>query len=711
MPIVTFRPNANRKSAGLLNAPLGQIQAFTTTGAPFILPVKDDVLGSSIAAVGDILRLKAFNGTTVLDNWFQVMAADTSPVGYTNFTVERRSGTPGIFPAGAAVVNYKQANQGWIIQTADDVDGPYLSVRTHSGAPWASQTEQVRLGNLRNTFGYGATPIYGLTAGQYNTAGKSWLAVDPTNGFRLGSGTQTRLSMDTTNGLVLRDSTGAIQLQLDMAGSAVFSGNLSAAGGTFAGALSAATGTFAGSLSAATGTFAGSLTAGSGSITGALAIGAGGNIHSVATGLLTNDTGYWLDNSGGTARFRIGSANGTILTNGISWDGTTIRISAKTAAFGFGSTPPTSASAGTGLWLDQTGLYGLKANVVQAKLDAVTGAVTAGVDVVTLDSGGITIVGSKTGLYVPVNSIDFKQTVADGGDIFAHFYGAYSWAANAWGSFVIADTRLLAGEADVYLQALSPTGFQALVGLQAQTVAGKYAYVMPQVDASGFQQVMLQTGTANGCTLIAGSGLVVGSSASAAPLGTIKAQGAITLNGALTWTTDATYDIGAAGATRPRSLYLSGAITAGGAATINGALLWTTDNTYDIGASGANRPNNIYTGSDVFLGGKVFGGGQASSFMWGAYASLAGGSTARQAGPTAGCLGFIFVYDATSGGWGTFFLTGGVHLAQLIAGNMTVTKGTATSINVYWDTVNLRYEIQNTNVAAHTIGVMYLGQV
>lgn len=53
-------------------------------------------------------------------------------------------------------------------------------------------------------------------------------------------------------------------------GNAVFSGNLSAAGGTFAGSLSSATGTFSGNLSAAGGTFAGSLSAASGTFSGTL---------------------------------------------------------------------------------------------------------------------------------------------------------------------------------------------------------------------------------------------------------------------------------------------------------------------------------------------------------------------------------------------------------------------------------------------------------
>ena len=43
----------------------------------------------------------------------------------------------------------------------------------------------------------------------------------------------------------------------------------------------------------------------------------------------------------------------------------------------------------------------------------------------------------------------------------------------------------------------------------------------------------------------------------------------------------------------------AGAIKASAGATINGHSLWTTDNTYDVGAAGATRPRNLYLGSSV----------------------------------------------------------------------------------------------------------------
>jgi len=73
--------------------------------------------------------------------------------------------------------------------------------------------------------------------------------------------------------------------------------------------------------------------------------------------------------------------------------------------------------------------------------------------------------------------------------------------------------------------------------------------------------------------------------------------------------TDATYDIGKTGATRPRDLFLSRNLTVGGTASITGAIvsnLIFTDNTYDIGAAGATRPKDIHLAGDLKAGDQLF---------------------------------------------------------------------------------------------------------
>jgi hypothetical protein len=78
--------------------------------------------------------------------------------------------------------------------------------------------------------------------------------------------------------------------------------------------------------------------------------------------------------------------------------------------------------------------------------------------------------------------------------------------------------------------------------------------------------------------------------------------------------TDATYDIGASGATRPRSLYLSANATlganlvVGGTTTLTGDIisdLLFTDATYDIGKTGATRPRDLFLSRNAVIGGTL----------------------------------------------------------------------------------------------------------
>ncbi|MCH9838389.1 hypothetical protein K0U83_22200, partial [bacterium] len=114
----------------------------------------------------------------------------------------------------------------------------------------------------------------------------------------------------------------------------------------------------------------------------------------------------------------------------------------------------------------------------------------------------------------------------------------------------------------------------------------------------------------------------------AAASGNTVIAGTTSLNGNVTFATDATYDIGASGATRPRDLFLSRNLVVGGTLTLAGGVnlngnvtigdastdtltinstvtsnLIFTDNTYDIGASGATRPRNLFIAGNITAGG------------------------------------------------------------------------------------------------------------
>lgn len=78
----------------------------------------------------------------------------------------------------------------------------------------------------------------------------------------------------------------------------------------------------------------------------------------------------------------------------------------------------------------------------------------------------------------------------------------------------------------------------------------------------------------------------------------------------LLFTPDATYDIGASGATRPRDLFLSRNAVVGGTLSLGGNVvsnLLFTDASFDIGASGATRPRDLFLSRLLDLSGTAAG--------------------------------------------------------------------------------------------------------
>jgi len=93
----------------------------------------------------------------------------------------------------------------------------------------------------------------------------------------------------------------------------------------------------------------------------------------------------------GYMRFRIYSSDVMTFYNGNADITGKLRMPGTSSAIAIGATPPTSASAGTGLWLDRNGFYGLASSVVQIQIDAATGALKAAGGDIVLDSGGLKI--------------------------------------------------------------------------------------------------------------------------------------------------------------------------------------------------------------------------------------------------------------------------------------------------------------------------------
>lgn len=128
------------------------------------LDIKDPPSGhASIFSVGDILRWKVFNGSSVIDNWATVLDTDDNSTHY-SYDIRIESGTLGRIPEGTTIVNYGQAGDGQILLTADLANAPYIDIFTSTVDPWNGVTPHVRIGRLDGLAVVGIEQ-YGMVAG------------------------------------------------------------------------------------------------------------------------------------------------------------------------------------------------------------------------------------------------------------------------------------------------------------------------------------------------------------------------------------------------------------------------------------------------------------------------------------------------------------------------------------------------------------------
>jgi Chaperone of endosialidase len=201
---------------------------------------------------------------------------------------------------------------------------------------------------------------------------------------------------------------------------------------------------------------------------------------------------------------------------------------------------------------------------------------------------------------------------------------------------------------------------------------------------------------------------------------------ALTTN--LLFSPDATYDIGASGASRPRDMFLSRNLTVGGTLTLAGGVnlngnvtvgdastdtltinstitsnLIFTDNTYDIGASGATRPRSIFLAGSATVGsltsGRVTFSGtsgllsDSANLTWDGTTLATGGKfgiTGNGAAPTATALqigtngvGSRWVYNTPTGGEHDFSINGvnSAYVAAASVGGFTSGGSVAWSLS------------------------------
>ena len=107
----------------------------------------------------------------------------------------------------------------------------------------------------------------------------------------------------------------------------------------------------------------------------------------------------------GVLRFRLHTTEVMLFESGNADLTGKLRMPGTSSAIAIGSTPPTAANAGTGIWIDRTGFYSLLSGTYQVKVDAVTGDLLSGGGAVKQNASGITMnVVSTAGDWTPIGT-------------------------------------------------------------------------------------------------------------------------------------------------------------------------------------------------------------------------------------------------------------------------------------------------------------------
>jgi hypothetical protein len=126
-----------------------------------------------------------------------------------------------------------------------------------------------------------------------------------------------------------------------------------------------------------------------------------------------------------------------------------LRMPGTSSAIAIGSTPPTAANAGTGVWIDRTGLYGILSNTYQVKIDATTGKLVAGSGYVSIAADGISLSGASRA------SVTDVQWTGAGNDYVVKMFGRRNGNTDVeYGSFsvqCIGDAQSFTGTDSLWL--------------------------------------------------------------------------------------------------------------------------------------------------------------------------------------------------------------------------------------------------------------------
>jgi hypothetical protein len=355
--------------------------------------------------------------------------------------------------------------------------GPTIVGNIRNSLTYNDWSENWAIGNLKGLYGYG-TDTMGVGLGPY-LANTSHLTIDSTNGIRMFDGLSTVRAQIAADGSGFLGNTTFIwdaSGNITMAGWTVNSTRLSNSVTHVAAGFDVPAGAMAWFGQSSTG-YRGlsvrdasnrqvSVIANDSTIFPYVQIFDGTRARVILGGLnnswcsdgSTNSMGMKICDSAGNllAAFHDLAniiSGWTISATKISSTGIDI-VSGANAYLSFGTTPPTSASTGTGIFLNRTGLYGLLTNVVQAKFDATTGAITAGAGAVVLDVNGITINAPTT--FSDPTSYKFKS----GATTISYFTGQMDASFN-----------------QVFLSALSQSGRSSSIQIDANSPTGISSFI------------------------------------------------------------------------------------------------------------------------------------------------------------------------------------------------------------------------------------------
>ena len=167
----------NIVARGVIRTPVFLKDEITAVGGTFLVAESDALAAdcTTPANIGDSFTFQAEHNYFAVDDvvrckpdgtrqfWATITAVSgTGPYTYTATLEDGNTSTT--FYKGEAVVNYGPSGQGLVLLTNSLANAPYISIFTHAGAPWSSQTERARLGKLDGITDpyFGSLSGYGL---------------------------------------------------------------------------------------------------------------------------------------------------------------------------------------------------------------------------------------------------------------------------------------------------------------------------------------------------------------------------------------------------------------------------------------------------------------------------------------------------------------------------------------------------------------------